>query len=156
MKTAVAISDSHGNRRIFEKIDGILKECDYIFHMGDVIEDALWLQSRYGKKVFYVAGNCDGDTGGDSKTVEIEGVKVFMTHGHTYKVKSSLDELYAETLSQNASVCLYGHTHEKRVEEYTNAKLINPGSTSLSACPPSYCYLVFTKGKCIEKLVDII
>lgn len=156
MKTAVALSDSHGNRRIFEKIDGILKECDYIFHMGDVIEDAIWLQNRYGKKVYYVAGNCDGDTSGDERIVEIEGVRVLMTHGHTLRVKSTLDELYLEALEKNATVCLYGHTHEKRVEDFGNAKLINPGSTSLSACPPSYCYLVFTKGKCIEKLVDII
>lgn len=155
MKTAVVISDSHGNRRIFDKIDAQLKECDIIFHLGDVVEDAYFLQNRYGKKVIYVLGNCDGDTSGDYRLVEIEGVKVFLTHGHTYRVKSTLNELYAETLAKGASVCLFGHTHEKCVEDFGNAKLINPGSVSMSAYPASYCYLVFVNGKCIEKLVDI-
>lgn len=156
MKTAIALSDSHGNRRIFEKIDRQLLECDYIFHLGDGFSDAFWLKNRYGNKVVAVAGNCDGDTEGDRKLLEIEGVKIFLTHGHKYNVKRSLDELFNAACEIGATVCLYGHTHEKSVENYGEIRLINPGSTSLSTAPPSYCYLVFTNGRCIEKIVDII
>ncbi|MCQ2399815.1 MAG: metallophosphoesterase family protein, partial [Clostridia bacterium] len=86
MKTAIVFSDTHGNIRALKKLDEIMAETDYIFHLGDNASDFKEFKEKYPQKCHAVLGNCDGGYG--DGTVEIEGVKVFYTHGHEYKVKT--------------------------------------------------------------------
>lgn len=41
MKKIVVISDTHGNFSCIEKLLGIMKESDYVFHLGDFEKDIL-------------------------------------------------------------------------------------------------------------------
>lgn len=156
MKTILVMSDTHGNVRLFdEKLDTQLKEADYIFHLGDYCTDASYLRRKYGEnKVVSVFGNCDGDTSGDYKIVKVEDVKFYLCHGHNFKVKQSLDSLYLEGLDKNVDVCLYGHTHEKREEKYSNLLILNPGNLSRYSYN-TYLYIVVNKNKCVYKFVEI-
>ncbi len=155
MKTAIVISDTHGNVRALKKLYEIMEETDYVFHLGDFKRDISEFESRFPKKVYSVYGNCDGYSG--EGEVEIEGVKVFFTHGHDYGVKHGLYSLLSKAQAINAKVVLFGHTHLKQVEDYLGIKFINPGTLQeYSPYGLSYAYLIFDKGKVYEKLVDLI
>ncbi|MBR6692383.1 MAG: YfcE family phosphodiesterase [Clostridia bacterium] len=156
MKTILVMSDTHGNVRLFdEKIDTQLKEVDYIFHLGDYCTDASYLKRKYGaEKVINVLGNCDGDTVGDYKIVQVEDVKFYLCHGHSFKVKRDLNDLYLEGLDKNVDVCLFGHTHEKCEERFSNLLLLNPGNLSRYSYN-SYLYIVVNKDKYVCKFVEI-
>lgn len=39
MKTLTVLSDTHGNRSLFEKLDVIFSESDFIVHLGDTSSD---------------------------------------------------------------------------------------------------------------------
>ena len=77
MKTAIVISDSHGNLRAIRKLYEIMEESDYVFHLGDYRRDIDEFEERFPEKVYSVYGNCDGYSG--EGEVTIEGVKVFYT-----------------------------------------------------------------------------
>ena len=74
MKTAVIISDTHGNISAMEKLLPIMKESDFVFHLGDFQRDIELFEKELGKKIISVKGNCDG--GGEEIVTEIEGVKI--------------------------------------------------------------------------------
>lgn len=154
MKTAIVISDSHGNLRAIRKLYEIMEESDYVFHLGDYRRDIAEFEERFPEKVYSVYGNCDGYSG--EGEVTIEGVKVFYTHGHDYGVKQSLYGLYSHAKAIGADVVLYGHTHIKAVDTKDNIKFVNPGTLKeYSPCKLSYAYIVFDKGKAYETLVDL-
>ena len=49
--------------------------------------------------------------------MEVDGVKIFFTHGHAYQVGYGLEELEQTARDLGASIACYGHTHV-RLEEY--------------------------------------
>ena len=60
---------------------------------------------------------------------KLDGVTIYMTHGHLQGVKLFRDKLILEGLGCGADVILYGHTHEpdcRRLPE--GCWLMNPGS----------------------------
>ncbi|MBO5327638.1 MAG: metallophosphoesterase [Clostridia bacterium] len=155
MKTAVIVSDSHGNRAVFDKLAPVFKESDYIFHLGDHCADGLALKKIYGDKVFIINGNCDIYALGENELItEIEGVKIFACHGHLYSVKSGYDKLLYKAEELGCDIALFGHTHVATVLEYGSTTLINPGNLSRYS-QNSYCYLVIHNGKPVAKIVNI-
>lgn len=155
MKTAVVISDSHGNMRGLSALDGIFKESDYIIHLGDTSTDGAKLKGEYGDKTVLINGNCDPvKYGEDELTFEIEGVKIFATHGHLYSVKTTLDKLYMRGNEENCRIALFGHTHRAEACERDNLTILNPGNMSRYS-KNSYLYLVFNSGKFTYKIVEI-
>ncbi|MBO7187500.1 MAG: YfcE family phosphodiesterase [Clostridia bacterium] len=150
MKTAIVISDTHGRRANLKLIESILPETDYLFFLGDGFNDVRELSLKYPQKVVAVLGNCDGGHG--DKILEIEGVKIMLTHGHDYGVKSGLINLYYKACEIGAKVVFYGHTHQSNVTKEGGVTLINPGA--LSAYIPSYAYVIFDSGKVYEKIVE--
>lgn len=155
MKTAVVLSDTHGNRRAIDEISGILAESDYIIHLGDTSGDGGYIRARYPAKTFLANGNCDPvKLGEDEFTLGIEGVKLLAVHGHKYSVKSSLYKLAARAEELGCKLALYGHTHCAREDEIGGITLINPGAFT-RYCQKSYLYLVFSDGKFTSKIVSV-
>ena len=150
MKTAIVISDTHGRRANLKLIEPILPETDYLFFLGDGIGDIRELSLKYPQKVVAVLGNCDGGHG--TQVLEVEGVKIMLTHGHDYGVKRGLLDLYYKACEVGAKVVFYGHTHQSNVTTEGNVTMINPGA--LSAYLPSYAYVIFDNGKVYEKIVE--
>ena len=152
MKTLLIVSDTHGNIEGVKNLSKIMGECDYVFHLGDFCTDLRGLDSEIYDKLYFVKGNCDG--GGDDLFLEIEDVKIMLTHGDRYGVKSSLTKLYLKAKERGVSVVFYGHTHTPIEEEYDGVKFINPGTLSIYG-NKTYCYAVINKDKITTKIVYI-
>ena len=150
MKTIAVMSDSHGRMPMNERLLQVLDECAYIFHLGDGLSDIDFLVRSYRGKVEYVYGNCDGGTG--DKVVEIEGVKLLLTHGHAHGVKRDLHALSEAAIGLGCDYALYGHTHTPLIETRQGVTLINPGSIGYSG---TYCYMVVTGNKAHAKIVQL-
>ncbi len=121
------ISDTHGRSdRIDEAIKANLKvlpkgETLTLLFLGDGLRD-LYASSQADNVIVYeVKGNCDfgisstpyGEDVPNYRTVELEGYRIFMTHGHMYDVKSTLVKAEQEAIRQGADILLFGHTHSR-------------------------------------------
>lgn len=131
MKRILVFSDSHGDCggmcSVIERIMGV----DMIVHCGDYSKDAILIRKAYPDiPVISVRGNNEyGNTFDELwEIIELEGVKIFATHGHREGVKSGLDALVERAKKENCEVCLFGHTHMALCEKKDGVLLLNPGS----------------------------
>ena len=117
------ISDTHDI--LDQRVIDILKECDCIFHAGDVTSESLLDHIRFLGRLYVVRGNCDGSWAvrlKDKLMFELEGLRFLMVHN---KKDVGRDLIRAD-------VIIYGHTHRFN-EEISKGRLwLNPGSCSLS------------------------
>lgn len=106
----LVVSDSHG--RIDNLKQVIRKEApDKILHMGDIMGDLEELQAFAGVDVVAVRGNCDGFCALPlDRVVDINGHKIFMTHGHAYGVNWGIGELRAVAREKECEAALYMDT----------------------------------------------
>ncbi len=130
MTRILVFSDSHGNMENMEKIIENLINVDYIIHLGDHANDARKLEDYYpDQNIIYVSGNCDFcDPQPAEKSLEIDGFKFFITHGHPYGVKISLAHLKMQAVKNGYDCILFGHTHVPLCEKFEKTLLLNPGS----------------------------
>lgn len=130
---ALVLSDTHGNR---SAIDAVLRECgnvDYIFHLGDNVSDARYIDEKSRAKVVCVKGNCDmGEAGNELDEIVLRGQKILLTHGHRFKVKYSYDRLFYKAQEAEAKAALFGHTHKPFCKYQEGIWLVNPGSAGES------------------------
>ena len=123
------LSDTH--RSLGFAYDAIEKEHpDAVVHLGDHLTDAEELSFACQEPDFYyVPGNCDyAPTVPQSLTLELDGVRIFVTHGHLYGVKRDLTALAGEAKDAGARLALFGHTHIQHLEERGGITLLNPGA----------------------------
>ncbi|MCD8309285.1 MAG: metallophosphoesterase [Clostridia bacterium] len=155
MKTFIIVSDTHRNRAPLDAMDGLFAENDYIIHLGDLSSDGGYIRSKYPDKTIVLNGNCDLDKlGEDEYILEVEGVKIFMCHGHRYGVKQQLYRLAEKANKEGCTVALYGHTHIPRVDEVNGVKLINPGALTRYG-RLTYCFMAITNGRAVEKITEL-
>lgn len=152
MKTVIVISDTHRNLSAIEKLLPKMKENDYVFHLGDHDADILCYQKELGDKINSVKGNCDG--GGDDLILEIENVKILLTHGDKYGVKSSKLKLLLRAKELGVNLVCYGHTHISEIENIDGITFVNPGCMN-GFLTKTYGYLVLNDGKIISAIVDV-
>jgi hypothetical protein len=73
----------------------------------------------------------------DDRVIDLNGCRIFITHGHRYGVKDSTDRLENEAFKLDVNVCLFGHTHIQAIYKKDNPSngnsllFLNPGSISL-------------------------
>ena len=153
MKKLIIISDSHGNRRAIDELDGIFAESDYIIHLGDTSADGGDIRGKYPDKTVVINGNCDPvKLGDDERVLEVEDMKIFLCHGHRYSVKFTLAKLTEEAKKLDCKLALYGHTHRPRGDVLDGVTLLNPGSLSRYG-NKSYLYVVVNGNKFTHKIV---
>ncbi|MBR1421648.1 MAG: metallophosphoesterase [Selenomonadaceae bacterium] len=126
------MSDTHGNWEAVDYIAARAKRVDLWLHMGDCTPDAEYLKSLVDIPVYGVCGNCDwaSDTFPEERILDIEGHRIFLTHGHNYSVRYSPDLLFDAARLQNADIVIYGHTHVAEFLLDDGIYAINPGSAS--------------------------
>lgn len=129
MKLAL-VSDTHGY--LGNLVEEIRKQnVNYIFFMGDGVEEADILRDELNIPTFAVAGN--NDYFSDAKPelfFVLEKTPIYMTHGHRQSVYYSRSQLASVAESKGAKLVFYGHTHIFRDEWIGDIRLINPGSAS--------------------------
>lgn len=144
------VSDTHGDFAAWEKAwDVVLRDCDFIFHCGDILyhgpkfdpgpghgprEIAAALNSL-AVPLLLARGNGDSDV--DSLVIEapiqspyalaqIEGTRFLATHGHL----QSPDELLSLAARWGVDYLLTGHTHVPLVRVVEGVTHLNPGTTT--------------------------
>ncbi len=125
----VVFSDTHGS---IETMCSVIEkeQPDAVIHLGDHLRDVNVLRRLFPTlHVDAVPGNCDGFTGMPDTIVKTyDGVKLFMTHGHCYAVKSSLMRACYAAREAEADVLLYGHTHIPFCQQQGELWVMNPGA----------------------------
>lgn len=146
----VVISDSHG--RMLDVYDAVERECpDAVIHLGDCYEDARELRHTYlDLPVYAVLGN--NDWGADvplQSVVTLEGVRIYLTHGHREGACfSSPGNVPARAAELGCSLALFGHTHVVYHAKHGTVEVLNPGSISLPRRGvASYAVLTLDEGR---------
>lgn len=105
-----------------------------IVHLGDHYDDGETLKELYPQiPLHQVPGNCDRYRCPPwvhaRLCYDVCGVRLFMTHGHKYGVKTSTAMMLAEARAMGAQAALYGHTHiAECVREEGGMWVLNPGT----------------------------
>ena len=166
------ISDTHGS---FASIDRcILRSGDVEawFHLGDLVSDAKYLAERTDKPVYFVYGNCDGGMGAacpedifpepqekraNERVVTVNGVRIFLCHGHDYDVDLAPFALSYRAEELNCAAALYGHTHVSSLMAYGGLLLLNPGSPARPRYgkAPSFAVLRILGGKVNADIITL-
>lgn len=124
------ISDTHGSVYAIENAIKAARTVDAWIHLGDYYRDANLLGNT-GVQVYAVKGNCDLTEDAPAEAViEMGEIRIFIAHGHTYQVKSTLKRLANRAEELYCGAALYGHTHRPAYEMIGSLKLLNPGSPS--------------------------
>ncbi|EKQ51836.1 MULTISPECIES: metallophosphoesterase [unclassified Clostridium] len=126
------ISDTHRISKYIDLAKEVIKSADILIHLGDNVDDVEILEKNFKGKVYAVSGNCDYTTKYPRENIiEVNGKKIFFTHGDLYGVKSSINNIYYRGRELEADIVLFGHTHIHLIEEEDGIILMNPGSISL-------------------------
>ena len=128
--TKIAVfSDSHGDVSKLVKAIKENEDVSAIVHLGDCARDAYEAEKITGKSIIKLNGNCDILSNEPVFHIfQIEGVRIYLTHGHREHVKMGLLRLGYKAEEENARLALYGHTHIPKADEFASSLLVNPGA----------------------------
>lgn len=131
-------SDSHGDIHNMVRAINKNSKIDMIIHLGDCVSDILRIMEMYGNYRYeFVQGNNDWSGGyPQEKILELEGRRIFITHGHQYNVKYDYQRITARGHSINADAVFFGHTHEPEEFFSEGMLVLNPGSVRGSGNQP--------------------
>lgn len=129
----LVLSDSHSGLSFMRRAIATVKP-DRIIHLGDYYDDALAIGEEFPQIPMYqLPGNCDRfRCPPDVAPIRIErvdGVNLYMTHGHIHRVKQTLGLLLNDARQSHADAVLYGHTHIPDCRRDDSGMwILNPGS----------------------------
>lgn len=125
------LSDTHGDLTLARLALTNMGEIELLLHAGDHYNDAGQLVENSNVKLYAVVGNCDWhQTGPTDLLIDAGGKKIWLTHGHKYRIKDSMQALIEKAKEQKADIVVFGHTHIPTVETVDGILLFNPGSIS--------------------------
>lgn len=133
MVKVLVVSDSHSGLSYMRHWARLLSP-QVILHLGDYYDDGQVLGEEFPHcRLIQVPGNCDLYrsivTGPEVIFTRLDGVGVYMTHGHRHGVKSGPGGLLAAARESKADVVLYGHTHREVCYQTEDGLwVMNPGS----------------------------
>ena len=85
------VSDSHNSQFWLERFAAKCAKAQYdcVFHLGDLYEDARWLEKHIDRPLIAVTGNCDYFTkrGAPMARASFGGRQIIAVHGHMQNVK---------------------------------------------------------------------
>lgn len=134
MTKLLIVSDTHGK---ISKLDDVVRKYsgkfNLLIHLGDRSYDALSLQESV-YNIIIIKGNIEIDSpkmkevGAYEQVLDVEGLRVFATHGHRYSVHSTMVFLKKRAKEVKADLVLFGHTHEKYLDMNDGIMYFNPGA----------------------------
>ena len=141
------LSDTHGwlNPKIYE----FFKDCDEIWHAGDIGSDDVAIELAAFKKLRAVYGNIDDHTMRltcpEWQCFEREGAKILLTHIGFYGGRYTR-EVYAKVCSLRPTIFVCGHSHILRVgyDKRLGVLNINPGAAGTYGWHPVRTLIRFT------------
>ena len=147
---ALICSDIHGDLDSLVAVLDVFEreECEKLIILGDILyhgprndlpptyapKKVIDMLNPLKDKIIAVRGNCDAEVDqmvldfsimDDYKKLELDGLKIFMTHGHKYSTDTP--EAY-----EKGEILLHGHTHLLTFTNFGDGNVyINPGSVSI-------------------------
>ena len=137
----VVFSDVHGESGIISHILDKNKDADYVLSLGDAEVDLDFLVHN---DIVMIKGNSRHDAGFVfERELVVDGVKIFMVHGHKHGVNHGLDKLAKLAFNEKYDVVLFGHTHIVNQQKLGGIQFLNPGSCARprNHLPPTYLIL---------------
>ncbi len=149
MKLYLVISDTHGDLHATKNIITKYPQIDGLIHLGDYYKDASIIKAQNpGLDVIMIRGNCDFAYDIPTELVlEIEGNRIFLTHGHLYNVKNGIERLERKAIKDNIDLVLFGHTHCPLQVTRSNITFVNPGSIGYPRGFPTASYALVEVSK---------
>ena len=136
----VVTSDNHGLKKELNVIRQLHSDYDAFIHCGDS-EMTNHELSGWAS----VAGNNDyyADLP-ESRIVNVNGFKIFVTHSHLVSYFKRIDRLVSLAKNNECQMVCFGHSHVFMDEIKDGIHLVNPGSMRYNrdATPP--CYAIIT------------
>lgn len=144
------VSDTHRkNENYFQALKE--QKPDMVIHCGDIEGSEQELESAADCPVQMVMGNNDFFSYLPRELeLEIEGLKIWITHGHNYYVSMGNETLKKEAIIKGVDIVIYGHTHKPVVDDEGGVIAVNPGSLSYprqDGRRPSYCVMEIKGGR---------
>lgn len=134
------VSDSHGLTSELMQMREKHAGADLLIHCGD---SELQADDESLKGFSVVRGNCDFEAGFPEDLIEEAGeLRIFVTHGHRYSVKSTLMNLSYRARELKADIVCFGHSHYLGAEMADNTLFINPGSIRLPRGRSERTYII--------------
>ena len=151
----LVFSDSHGDFTKMDKAVRMHKSAEVIIFCGDGLNEIEYEEQFYKDRIFHkVRGNNDMFSSEDkTKIVKIENKTILITHGHSFFVKSSLDNLINKAKSVKADIVVFGHTHKAYQNYEDGLYVLNPGSASYHSYPRTYGYIDIINNSIITNIV---
>lgn len=132
MKKILITSDTHGSYDVISNYILDHKDIDLLIHAGDGVEDVINISYETNIDYFVVKGNNDYFSNESyDKYIEIDQIKIFLTHGHNYNVYQGIDKIIKIAKENKCDLAIHGHTHIFNQKEIDNITVLNPGSVSL-------------------------
>lgn len=123
------VSDTHRRNDNYFKVLEKEKNLDLIIHCGDSEGSEYALSESADCPVQLVMGNNDFFSSLPRELeLDIEGYKVWVTHGHNYYVNMGDEFIKEEARARGMDIVMYGHTHRPVINENKGIIAINPGS----------------------------
>lgn len=129
------LSDSHASLSFMRRCIEVTRP-HAVIHLGDFYADATAMQEEFFHIPFYqVPGNCDLYRGyipdAETRLIELDGVRLLITHGHRHAVKQTLHRLLADARASRVQAALFGHTHIGLCQQEADGLwVVNPGAAS--------------------------
>ena len=145
------VSDTHRENENFMKVVSNERPFDMLIHCGDIEGSEYMFSKVVDCPSHMITGNNDFfSTLPAEKEFRIGEYKVFLTHGHTYRVSVGYEMLRQEGIAHDADIVMFGHTHRPYIDCMGGIMLINPGSLSYprqEGRKPSYIVMNVQTGK---------
>ena len=136
---ALVVSDVHGQKQRLLDILTTHDDVDFVISLGDSELKQTFLEKH---DIIAIKGNYPFDKGfAYEHMMDIEGIPALLIHGHRHKVRSSLSKLYHHMVTKNATLVLFGHTHQLTFEHCQGRFMLNPGSVDSSRGMETESYL---------------
>lgn len=160
----MCISDIHGNIECLNKAIEKYREenaekliilgdfSGYYFSSSDF--EVAEILNNMASLIVAVKGNCDSSQAdemfnfklGYLKTIDVNGIKITLTHGHIYD-RNNLPENCGD-------IFLSGHTHIGNIEKINGKIIANPGSISKPRGGTKKSYIIIDEEKVDLKSID--
>jgi putative phosphoesterase len=152
MMKILVFSDSHG--AIQPMLDAIQDhKPDLVLHLGDYTSDCTAVLRTFPEIALKsVRGNCDVFAKEpETALFTVEDIRLFITHGHRYRVKTTPDAALNAAHFSEARVLAFGHTHRPLLMEKDGLLVVNPGS----AAEKKYAVLEVEHGRVTGQLCSL-
>ena len=148
------VSDTHGKDENLERAVYQEVPFDYLIHCGDVEGREIFIEALAECPCCIVAGNNDffSDLPRED-VVEIEGHRIFVTHGHLYGVSMTPEGVADAAATRDCEAVFFGHTHCPEEEVVKGILTVNPGSLTFPrqrGRRPSYAVMEAESGKDLQ------